>query len=524
MTEAERSPPEWRVLVLAPTARDAALSTSFLAEAGIAGVACAGLEEVFLGLQAGAGALVLTEEALADGGLERLGAELARQPAWSDLPVLMLTRQGAASPVARRALGVLGNVTLLERPLRVPGLISAARAALRARGRQYELREHLEESRRVAEALRESDRHKNEFLAMLAHELRNPLAPIRNGLYILKQSGASGRFGPGLRDMMERQVEHMTRLVDDLLDVSRILRGRIELRLETFDLKTAVARAVETAQPLIDSQRHELSVELPERPLWVRGDLVRLSQIFANLLNNAAKYTPGPGHIHLSARGEGGEAVVRVRDDGLGLAPEMVPQVFDLFTQAERSLDRSQGGLGLGLTLVKRLTEMHGGTVSAASEGLGRGCEFVVRLPASAGASAPGRGEGPDHAPRPPARRVLVVDDNMDAADSLAMLLRLEGHEVGTRYNGPAALEAARSLRPEVVFLDIGLPGMDGYEVARRLRGQSELGEIFLVAVTGVGQEEDRRRSREAGFDVHLTKPVDPREVARLLAARPAKQ
>jgi signal transduction histidine kinase len=504
-----------RVLVLAPTAKDAAFCRAILAEAGVGCAVCPDLASLCRELEAGAGAAVLTEEALGRAEFDQLVEAVGRQPAWSDFPVLVLTRAGADSEVVLQTLETLGNVTLLERPVRVPALVSAVRTALRARRRQYQLRDHLAEQQRAAEALRRADRQKDEFLAMLAHELRNPLAPIRNGLLLL-DGPESGR----VREMMGRQVDHLVRLVDDLLDVSRILRGKVELRVEPLDLATVLARATETSQPIIDAQGHELTVSLSQPRIRVNGDPVRLAQVFANLLNNAAKYTEKGGHIWVAAGREGGEVVVRVADDGIGMPADLVPRVFDLFTQAERSLDRSQGGLGLGLTLIKRLVEMHGGTVEAHSEGPGKGSEFVVRLPAFEGV-VPGEpgpaGDTPSPPPAPP-RRVLVVDDNADAAETLAWLLRAAGHDVLTAYDGRAAVDTAPAFRPEVVLLDIGLPGIDGYEVAARLRRRPELREALLVAVTGYGQDEDRRRSREAGFDEHLTKPIDPAALPALLA------
>jgi CheY-like chemotaxis protein len=321
--------------------------------------------------------------------------------------------------------------------------------------------------------------------------------------------------------MMERQVQHLVRLVDDLLDVSRIMRNRIELRKERVDLAAVLARAVETAQPLIDAQQHQLGVSLPTPPVWLEGDPVRLAQVVGNLLLNATKYTDTAGRIWLTGERVGGDAVIRVRDTGVGIDADLLPRIFDPFTQADRSLARSQGGLGIGLTVVKYLVEMHGGTVSAHSDGPGQGSEFVIRLPAL---PPDPRGEGtrPDGEearPAGPPRRVLIVDDNPDAAESAALLLGMLGHEVETAGDGPSALEAVRTFRPEVVLLDIGLPGMSGYDVARALRARPENRALSLVAVTGYGQDEDRRRSAEAGFDRHLVKPVDPTALARLLAS-----
>jgi len=383
-------------------------------------------------------------------------------------------------------------------------------------------RKRLEaELRQRVEQLAEADRRKDEFLAMLAHELRNPLAPIRSCVQILRLLGPADAHLQRAEEMIERQVQHLTRLVDDLLDVSRITRGKITLQKERLDLAAVVARAVETSRPQIEFRRHELAVMLPQEPVWVEGDGTRLAQVFANLLNNAAKNTPDAGHIRLLVEAGPGTGVVRVRDDGLGIPADLLPRVFDLFTQGDRSLARSEGGLGIGLTMVKSIVEMHGGTVEARSAGLGQGSEFVVRLPAAPGESAlaarDGRGERLDR-PASHSRRVLVVDDNHDAAASLAMVLRIDGHDVRTAQDGPAALQEAELFRPEAILLDIGLPQMDGYEVARRLRGQVGLNKALLVALTGYGQDEDRRRAKEAGFDAHLTKPADAALLQRLLA------
>ncbi len=423
---------------------------------------------------------------------------------------------GAAYDVEFRLVRPDGAVRWMHDRARV--LRDAEGRPIRMTGLMWDVTE-----RKLAEqSLREADRRKDEFLAMLAHELRNPLAPLRNALEVLKLPDADPADAARMRAVMERQVEHLVRLVDDLLDVSRIMRGKIALRKEVVELAAVVMRAVETAQPLIEARAHELSVKVDDGAVPLEGDLVRLAQVVSNLLHNAAKYTEPGGRISLEARREGAEVVLCVRDNGVGIPPEVLPHVFDLFVQADRSMARSQGGLGIGLTVVKRLVELHGGRVEARSEGPGRGSEFIVRLPAA---------EGPKPAPKPrpapdgqPAarRRALVVDDNADAAESLAVLLRSAGHEVRTAYDGPSALAAARDLRPEVVLLDLGLPGMDGCEVARRLRQLEGLQGALLVALTGYGSEEDRRRSKEAGFDRHLVKPVDPAELRELFAAAPA--
>lgn len=353
-----------------------------------------------------------------------------------------------------------------------------------------------------SQALREADQHKNQFLAMLAHELRNPLAPIRSGLDLL---GIQGR-DPDTVSLMQEQVSHMVRLIDDLLDVARIMQGKISLRKELVPLSVVIQRALEVVRPLMAAQNHELAVSLPPETICLDADPVRLSQIVTNLLNNAAKYTPQGGRIELSVTRETDQAVISVRDNGIGIEPELRPHVFDLFTQADHSLDRSQGGLGIGLTLVRNLTELHGGTVQAHSDGPGKGSEFVMRLPVSARSPQ-------DRKPRrkaaiSPRRRILVVDDIVPVAEMVGGLLAQgEGHEIRLAHDGSAALEMAREFRPEIVVLDIGLPGMNGYEVAKRLRSEPGGEEMLIVALTGYGQEDHRRRAEEAGFDEYLLKP-----------------
>jgi PAS domain S-box-containing protein len=375
--------------------------------------------------------------------------------------------------------------------------------------------------KQVEEKLRDADRRKDEFLATLAHELRNPLAPIRNSLQILKMPRVDAATVQQTRDIMERQVQHLVRLVDDLLDVSRVMRGKIELRKERVELASVVARAVETAKPLIEVQGHTLDIAVPAESLLLDADPVRLTQVFGNLLTNAAKYTEANGRIWLSARRDGGHAVLSIRDTGIGIAPDMLPHVFELFVQADHTSTRAQGGLGIGLTLVKNLVEMHGGTVEARSSGLGGGSEFVVTLPLVVPVSTPANGSDRDGFRAPPATsgyRLLVVDDNRDAALSLAVLLRLQGHDVQVAHDGPTALQVAMRFQPDLMFLDLGMPRMDGYEVARRIRSTPELSRIKLAALTGWGQQEDRRRTAEAGFDHHLVKPPEPKLVEALLA------
>jgi PAS domain S-box-containing protein len=410
----------------------------------------------------------------------------------------------------------------------------------------------LTERKQFAE-LEESQQRTHEFLAMLSHELRNPLAPLKTSVDVMRLRELSDPVLIRARDVIDRQVQHLTHIIDELLDVSRITSGRIRLTSEMLDLEEIVLRAVEAARPLLDSKGHTLEIQTPGSHLWVRGDLTRLTQVFINLLNNAAKYTPNRGHIAVEIRAEDSRAAVHIRDNGVGIAPELLPRMFDLFTQGDRPLDRTDGGLGVGLALVHRIVSLHGGVVKAFSEGTGRGSELVVRLPRVDDEQAVPAQEGATHAshgrparlppridgeqavpaqeessmsvasdskptePQQRRRRLMVIDDNKDAAESMSMLFELWGHEVICAYDGRAALETAAKYRPDAVFLDIGLPGMDGYEIAERLRELPESTRTVLVAITGYGQDEDRRRSREAGIDHHLVKPVSPDTLHKLL-------
>ncbi|WP_240636129.1 response regulator [Caldimonas tepidiphila] len=380
------------------------------------------------------------------------------------------------------------------------------------------LRTEINERRQAEQRLQESNRRKDEFLAMLSHELRNPLAPIRNAVEVIRRVGPSDPKLAWAADVTDRQVRQLSRLVEELLDVARISQGKIALQMESVDLQAVIAHSVETARPVIDGRRHRLQLQLPAHPVWLRGDFARLSQVIGNLLNNAAKYTPEEGVLQLALQTQDGHALVSVRDNGVGIEPELLPHVFELFEQGKRSLDRSQGGLGVGLTLVQRLVELHHGAIEARSGGAGQGAEFVVRLPCLREVRGPAPAES--RAPEPPKNgcRVLVVDDNADAAETVAMFLELEGHSVETAGDGLEALGRAATFEPDVVVLDIGLPGLDGYEVARRLRQSSACAGALLVALTGYGQSSDREQADEAGFDHHLVKPADPRQLARLVA------
>jgi signal transduction histidine kinase len=505
-----------RLLIMGPANRDSAITREILANAGIESETFADPHKLIAALRDGAAAILVAEEHLIGPSRAALSEYLSKQPAWSDLPILILTRPGADSPELTEAWKTLGNVTLLERPTRVTTLLSAAQTALRARARQYQIRGHLEERLKNEQALRNADRRKDEFLATLGHELRNPLAPISNSLEILKLSGAfeDSRTLQACA-VMERQVHHLNRLVDDLLEVSRITRGIIEVKKEPLDLTAIVKAAIETSRPVLDNLRHELVTEFPDESICVGGDPLRLTQVFSNLLNNAAKYTNHGGRITVRTTLDNGEAVVSVKDNGIGIAASALPQVFDMFMQVDRSTRRSQGGLGIGLTLVRSLVMMHGGTVEARSDGPGLGSEFIVRLPLlldSQVAAAPSRRMQPL-----PDRRILIVDDSRDGGESLAILLRVLGAEVALAHSGRDALACVERYRPDVVLLDIGMPGMDGYEVARRIRANPANRDMALIALTGWGQDEDRKRSVAAGFNHHLVKPADIEQLRQLL-------
>jgi two-component system, sensor histidine kinase len=489
------------------------MTRQMLAKTGIAVDSVPSMAAIVRELKHGAGVLLLPEEAIAGGEVELLRV-LAEQPPWSDLPILVMTRPGADSAYAAHAVRVLSNVTLLERPLQVATLVSAVRTALRARERQYQIRAHLAERAKALETLREADRRKDEFLATLGHELRNPLSPLLTSLHLLKRGSRSEHVVSTTVEVMERQVHFLVRLVDDLLEMSRITRGVIDVTMQPLDLAGIVSAAIESSRPFVESGRHELIFNVLDDSPIVEGDSVRLTQVFANLINNAAKYTDVGGHIWVDVSSQDRDAVVTVRDDGIGMAPEHLASVFDMFTQVNRSDRRTQGGLGIGLTLVRSLVQVHHGSVVARSEGIGRGTTVEVRLPLVL-----------DRRPCPekpgvlsalPDCRVLVVDDNRDAGDTLGMLLTSLHATVRMVHSGPEALAMIDEFEPEVILLDIGMPFMDGYEVARRIRSRRGKS-VRLIALTGWGQEEDIRRAERAGFDHHLVKPPDLEKLGKLL-------
>jgi len=501
-----------RVLLLLSTARDTELTRELLARSDIPAHVCSDSRELQHELARGAGAVMVTEETLSSSGAQAVLAQaIESQPRWSDLPVLLLTHGGANSTVVGDAVAMLNNVTLLERPLRVQALLSAVRTALRARNRQYEIQEHLRELEQAHDAEVMAVRRKDEFLAMLAHELRNPLAPISNALHVLEIDDSDPVRRATLRTMMKRQVVHMVRLVDDLLEASRLSRGMITLHRERMELCNAMRVAIEASRPQLDQGGYQLEVDLPETPLLVDADPVRIAQVFGNLLNNSVKYGRRDGCIKVTVHTDGGQAVAEVADDGLGIDRETLPHVFELFTQGARAGGDQQEGLGIGLALVRNLVELHGGTVEAHSEGRGQGARFVVRLPLASSKSAQPSTPAPGKtlSSVAPEIRVLVVDDNRDAAQSLALVMESMDLAPRVAHSGPEALRIALDYQPHLILLDIGMPGMDGYEVARRVRTGDGAGDPVIVAVTGWSHAQDLAKSRAAGFDHHLAKPAD---------------
>ncbi len=503
------------MLVLAPTGRDAAVTCAVLAEEGFTTAACPDVDALSREIDAGAGAAVIAEEALADAAGERLAKALARQPPWSDLPILLFAAAGASEAAGRQMLAVtasFGNVTVLDRPVRVVSLVSAVRSAVRARQRQYEVRALLE-------ALERGVRDRDAFMALLGHELRNPLAAITFALDFLGRAADEDPTRRKRLGVIERQVGQLRHLVDDLLDVSRLTTGKVTLSLDPVEMGALCAGCVETLQEMARPQRVRLDVSLDPGPIVVRGDEVRLQQILTNLVTNALKYTPAGGRVHVALRAvEAPRPAVElvVEDTGVGIAPDMLDRIFVPFVQVEGDTDRSRGGLGLGLSLVRGLVDLHGGAVHAESGGVDRGSRFVVRLPreaAAAPAAKPARG-----APSGPRRqrKVVIVEDSPDVREGLAELVRSLGHEVAVAEDGPSGLAVLRAVEPDVALVDLGLPGIDGFHVARAVRA-ARGDRVVLVAMSGYGAPVDRRRSREAGFDAHLIKPVSADTVALVI-------
>ncbi|MDB5847689.1 MAG: putative histidine kinase, hybrid [Rhodoferax sp.] len=494
---------EHRLLVFVPTGRDAVLTEQLLGANGIPVVVCGSPQDLAARLAEGAGALLLSEEALGVCG-ELLRRFIDAQEAWSDLPVLLLTRSGMDSRETQRAVEHLGNVTLLERPVRTMALVSFVKSALRARARQYQVR-----------AL---DQRKDQFLATLAHELRNPLAPIINATSIFERLHPSEQT-TRLVDMVQRQVSHLTRLIDDLMDVARVNNGKIQLQTAPTTAQRIVNHAMEIAGATLRERRHRVQVTVPPADVPLLADHVRLVQSLANIVVNAAKFTPPGGDIAVTAEVRGTDLVFAVRDSGHGLSPKALASVFGMFAQ-ERAVGEPSTGLGIGLHLAKVFVEMHAGRITAHSEGQDRGCEFVIVLPLLATESAPSSQQTAAETAASPQCRVLVVDDNEDAANSFAELLAIEGIAVSVAHDGRAAVRFATEHQPDAVVMDIGMPELNGYEAARAIRAHFQGAGPMLIALTGWGQHADQERAREAGFDFHFVKPLSVESLLACLGGR----
>lgn len=497
---------EQRIVIFAPVGKDARLIMQVLEMVGLDCHACQELGEVVPQLRQGAAALCVIEEGFTAEFLAALTGHLESQPAWSDLPVLVLSMQGLDSPAVRSVFEQVGNVTLLERPVRRAALVSAALSARRARLRQYEMRE--------------VDRRKDEFLAILGHELRNPLAPIRTAMDVLATLPGSTEQVRNITQIVERQVRHLTRLVDDLLDVARITNDKVALKNEWVTLDTVLQHAVEICRPQLEAGQHPLDISQPNASVLLAGDRARLVQSLANVLGNATKFSPPGSPIALRASVEGGDIVLSVRDQGVGLAPEARARIFDLFVQDPAGRAQASGGLGIGLSLAQRFTRMHGGTVQVFSGGAGQGSEFVLRMPIVVAE----RRRHPRPAPGATARtgedavRIMVVDDNTDGAEMLQVMLEMDGYSVSQANDGQGAIALAKQVHPHAVLMDIGLPDMQGYDAARSIREQLPDDDVVFIAMTGWGHDEARRRAAEAGMQHYLVKPVDLDALRRQLA------
>ncbi|MRV74942.1 response regulator [Duganella sp. FT92W] len=507
---------EKRILIYAPGGQNAALTEKVLAMAYIPSFICATVADLREQLQLGVGAVVTVEEALSASGFRVLSDFVTHQPNWSDLPILLLAQKGGDSLLVRRAVASLGNLTLLERPVRTVTLITAVQALLRGREKQYQVRE--------------SNQRKDEFLASLGHELRNPLAPIRTSATLLTHLFPQSEPAVRIKEVVERQVVHLTRLVDDLLDVARITSGKIQLQRNTFKFSEIMRHVIELCMQSAISKRIHLDQDLPTDAIIMDVDYSRVVQIYSNILSNAIKFTPQGGQVGVRAWKEDGAPgvpatiCVSIRDTGIGLDADAIPKIFNLFEQSRTVSGQMSSGLGIGLSLARQFAHMHGGTVEAFSAGPGQGSEFVIRLPLPEQALALAPAACPREVDASGARpKVLVVDDNRDAAESLAALFEMEKYDVELAYDGYMAVAAAQRLPPDLVIMDLGMPGMDGYEAARLMRQHPGAEHMVMVALTGWGQNEARRRALDAGFDCHLTKPVDINELLRLAAERIAR-
>jgi signal transduction histidine kinase/ActR/RegA family two-component response regulator len=505
-----------RVLIVAPVGRDAELMCTHLEAAGVPCYVCADVDEACRELARGAGALMFTEEALTADSSPRLAHALDQQPAWSDVPMIILSALPSMETKSRSfvTFGRRTNVTFVDRPVRIQSLVSSAQSALRARERQYQIRDLMDT---LEDRVHERDR----FLAILGHELRNPLGAI---LLASQMRDDDGRLDGEHAELIERQSRHLTRLVNDLLDLSRVVSGKIVLQRQVIDFADALRQSFETVTESAARQNVTVEVRYSMEPLPVYADSLRCAQILTNVIGNAIKYTPEGGHVIVALERDGDQALVRVADDGVGIASDRIGTIFELFAQAENAIGRAQGGMGIGLALVRNLLQLHDGTITAESDGLGRGSEFVVRLPIFDGEHLPvaktlQKLVVSDGVPR----RIVVIEDNADVRELLRMKLRRLGHEVDAVADGLAGVQAIVDHRPDLALVDIGLPGLDGYEVAARVR-RSVGQDVVLVAVSGFGQPEDKRKAMDAGFDEHITKPADVTDIESLLSRLPPKR
>ena len=500
-----------RACIVSPNPADASLAVDFLRQNGIEALAYASLAGLAGRLDADTGCVVVVEEALLEQEIPALREAIARLPAWADLPLVLVARDVAMlGAISGKAFPDSGNVALLERTLNPHTLLSAVQVALRATARQREVGELLAERERAV-------RLRDEFMAMLAHELRNPLAPMRNALYLLRLQNLQDPVAQKSAEVLGRQVDHIVRMVDDLMDVARLERGKVALKKRRLDLNRLVSSAVDACLPTAQARGLTVSVHFADAALPVDADAVRVEQIVANLLNNAIKFTAAGGEIRVDTAAENGEAQLAVRDRGIGFEPHAAEKLFAPFLQVNPTLERTAGGLGIGLTIVRRLAELHGGSVHASSPGPGKGARFVVRFPL---ASGPAEAEHEDQPPAPARRRrIVLIEDNNDIRETMRSVLTRWGHEVTAEADGHAGLARVLEVKPDVALVDIGLPGLNGYDVARRIRAEIPNGSLRLIAITGYGQPSDRDRALAAGFDVHLLKPIPPEVLARELAA-----
>jgi signal transduction histidine kinase/CheY-like chemotaxis protein len=498
-------------LLVTSSSTDADLALSFLSEAGIRATVCGSVQEMRNQLSDDVGCVALSGACLAETELPLLHDTIAAQAHWSDLPLILIAPAGAGlGEFAEQTFPNAGNLTVLEQPLNPATLVSAVRVAQRARARQLEIRDLLEDRDR-------SLRMRDEFLAMLAHELRNPLAPMRNAVYLQKMLRIDNPILEKTRDIFDRQVTNLSRMVDDLLDVARLERGKLQLQRQRADLNAIVTAAVDASMSLAQARRHNVDVHLTGESLFIDADPVRIEQLITNLLTNAVKFTPESGEITISTGRDEEMAIISVQDNGAGLSEDMLTRIFNPFIQADRTLARSSGGLGLGLTIAHRLAELHGGVLGASSAGTNLGSTFTVRFPLLKQRWTDLVPSGANDQPLQK-RRVLVVEDNEDIRESLRMILDAWGHEVTVSDSGQKGLDLVATVQPEIAFIDIGLPVLDGYQVARCIRASANATRtIKLVAITGYGQPDDRERALQAGFDAHMLKPVDPQSLQSIL-------